>query len=382
MATKKKEKTIKKNDKAGKEEALKEVLAKIEKAYGDGSIMKLGSASNMDIKTISTGSINLDEALGVGGLPRGRIVEIYGAESSGKTTLTLHVIAEAQKNGGMAAFVDAEHALDPVYAKALGVDIDNLLISQPNSGEEALDIVELLSNSGAVDVIVVDSVAALVPKAEVEGNISDLQMGLQARLMAKGLRKITSSVSRSECLLIFINQIREKIGGISFGGVPQTTTSGGRALKFASTVRIEIKKTGTVKQGDDAVGNDVTAKVIKNKVAPPFKEAKFSIFYGTGISRESEILNKALELSICKKSGSWFSFGDERLGQGLMNVIDKMRADAELTEKIYTAVKEKEAENLTKKDKNKKKSKEVEADDIPDSIELDDNDTIDLDDVE
>ena len=309
-------------------------MKQIHKEFGEGSIMKLGEHQKMNIKVISTGSMNLDMALGLGGVPRGRIIEIYGAESSGKTTLALHIIAEAQKEGGVAAFIDAEHALDPVYAKALGVNIDELLISQPDTGEQALEIADMLVRSGAMDVIVVDSVAALVPKAEIEGEMGDQQMGLQARLMSKALRKLTGSISKSNTVMIFINQIREKIGGFSFTPGPQTTTSGGRALKFFSTVRMEVKRVGSVKQGDEVIGNEVTVKVTKNKVAPPFKEARFNVMYGTGISRIGEVLDVALELGIASKSGAWFSYGEERLGQGRVNVENMLKENRELYERI------------------------------------------------
>ena len=325
-----------KDDKALSERAkvLDLAMKQIHKEFGEGSIMKLGENQKMNIKVISTGSMNLDMALGLGGVPRGRIIEIYGAESSGKTTLALHIIAEAQKEGGVAAFIDAEHALDPVYAKALGVNIDELLISQPDTGEQALEIADMLVRSGAMDVIVVDSVAALVPKAEIEGEMGDQQMGLQARLMSKALRKLTGSISKSNTVMIFINQIREKIGGFSFTPGPQTTTSGGRALKFFSTVRMEVKRIGSVKQGEEVIGNEVSVKVTKNKVAPPFKEARFNVMYGTGISRIGEVLDVALELGIASKSGAWFSYGEERLGQGRVNVENMLKENKELYERI------------------------------------------------
>lgn len=373
-----KKKEVNVNEKDGKKKALEEAFGKITKSFGEGAIMKLGERKKLDIETISSGSLNLDEALGIGGFPKGRIVEIYGAESSGKTTIALHAIAESQKKGGTAAFIDAEHALDPIYAKAIGVNIDDLLISQPSSGEEALEIADLLITSGAVDIIVVDSVAALVPKSELEGEMSDQQMGLQARLMSKAIRKLTGSIFKHDCLLIFINQIREKIGGFSFTG-PQTTTSGGRALKFAASVRVEIKKTSSVKQGDDIVGNEVLAKVIKNKLASPFKEAKFSIMYGQGISKENEILSMALEYKICTKSGSWFSFGDERLGQGQANAEAKMKEDKELTQRIYAEV-IKHKEKLLK-EKQDKLNKKVESE-IKEIEKVNVEDTIDLGDIE
>ena len=321
-----------------KEKALKDTLAQIEKSYGAGAIMKLGENQKMEIKAISTGSLNLDIALGIGGVPRGRIIEVYGAESSGKTTLALHIIAEAQKEGGIVAFIDAEHALDPVYAKALGVKIDELLISQPDTGEQALEIADMLVRSSAMDVIVVDSVAALVPKAEIEGEMADQQMGLQARLMSKALRKLTGSIAKSNTVMIFINQIREKIGGFSFTPGPQTTTSGGRALKFFSSVRMEVKRIGSVKQGEEIIGNEVSVKVTKNKVAPPFKEARFSVLYGKGISKVGEVLDAAIKLDIVAKSGSWFSYGDQKLGQGKINVENLLKEDKELYNKLEAEV--------------------------------------------
>lgn len=324
-----------------KERLLKSAVEQIQKSFGDGAIMKLGENQRMNISSISTGSLNLDLALGIGGVPRGRIVEIYGAESSGKTTLALNIIAQAQKEGGIAAFIDAEHALDPVYAKALGVNIDDLLISQPDTGEQAMEIVELLVRSSAIDVIVIDSVAALVPKSEIDGEMGDQQMGLQARLMSKALRKLTGSIGKSETVVVFINQIREKIGGFSFVPGVQTTTSGGRALKFFSTIRMEVKKVGQIKQSDDVVGNEVLVKVTKNKIAPPFKEARFNIMYGTGISKEGEILDLAIELQICKKSGAWFSYGDTKLGQGKINVENLLKENKELFEEIKAKVLEK-----------------------------------------
>ncbi|MDR2879227.1 MAG: recombinase RecA [Fusobacteriales bacterium] len=321
-----------------KEKIIDLAMKQIQKEYGEGSIMKLGENQKMNIKSISTGSLNLDIALGVGGVPRGRIIEIYGAESSGKTTLAVHIIAEAQKLGGVAGFIDAEHALDPVYAKALGVNIDELLISQPDTGEQALEIADMLVRSGALDVIVIDSVAALVPKAEIEGEMGDQQMGLQARLMSKALRKLTGSISKSNTVMIFINQIREKIGGFSFVPGVQTTTSGGRALKFFSTVRMEVKRIGSIKQGDEVIGNETLVKVTKNKVSPPFKEARFNIMYGKGISKIGEILDIAIDNGIVAKSGAWFSYGDERLGQGRVNVENSLAENTELFGRIETDV--------------------------------------------
>ena len=341
-----------KNEINEKEKALELAMKQIRKDFGDGSIMKLGDNQNMNVEVISTGSINLDAALGQGGVPRGRIVEIYGAESSGKTTIALHIAAEAQKEGGIVAFIDAEHALDPVYAKALGVDIDELLISQPDYGEQAMEIADMLVRSGAVDLIVVDSVAALVPKTEIDGEMSDQQMGLQARLMSKALRKLTATLNKSKTTMIFINQIRDKIGGFGFG--PQTTTTGGKALKFYASVRMEVKRVGQVKQGDEVIGNETLVKITKNKVAPPFKEASFQIMYGKGISKVGEVLDIALDNDIVQKSGAWFSFGDIRLGQGKENVKTRLENEKELFEEIERKVLEIIEEDQNKISLNKK----------------------------
>ncbi|MGB9792378.1 MAG: recombinase RecA [Thermacetogeniaceae bacterium] len=315
-----------------KAKALDLAVSQIEKAFGKGSIMRLGDIpSRLNIEVISTGSLALDLALGVGGVPRGRVIEIFGPESSGKTTVALHIIAEAQKTGGIAAFIDAEHALDPVYAQKLGVDIDNLLVSQPDTGEQALEIAETLVRSGAVDVVVIDSVAALVPRAELEGEMGDAHVGLQARLMSQALRKLTGAISKSRTTAIFINQIREKVG-VMFGN-PEVTP-GGRALKFYASVRMEVKKVDVIKQGTEVVGNRTRVKVVKNKVAPPFKQAEFDIMYGQGISREGEILDLGLELGIIAKSGSWFGYNNERLGQGRENAKEFLKEHQEIAEEI------------------------------------------------
>ena len=319
-------------DKMDKVQALESALKQIERDFGKGSIMKLGDVSaNMNIEVIHTGCLPLDAALGVGGVPRGRIVEIFGPESSGKTTVALHIVAEAQKTGGVAAFIDAEHALDPVYAKKLGVDIDNLLISQPDNGEQALEIADALVRSGAIDVVVVDSVAALVPKAEIEGDMGDSHVGLQARLMSQAMRKLTGIISKSRTTAIFINQIREKVG-VMFGN-PETTT-GGRALKFYASIRLDVRKIDTIKQGNDPVGSRTRIKVVKNKVAPPFREAEFDIIYGKGISKEGNILDAAVNLDIVEKSGSWFSYNGERIGQGRENVKEYLAKNPKIAEEI------------------------------------------------
>ena len=317
--------------------ALESAIGQIEKAFGKGSVMKLGtSGENLDVQGISTGSLGLDIALGIGGLPKGRIVEIYGPESSGKTTLALHVVAESQKAGGTCAFVDAEHALDPVYAKKLGVNIDDLLISQPDAGEQALEIADTLVRSGAISVLVVDSVAALVPRAELEGDMGDSHMGLQARLMSQALRKLTSSISKSNCLVIFINQIRQKIG-IMFGN-PETT-SGGNALKFYASVRLDIRRIGAIKDKDDIIGNQTRVKVVKNKVAPPFRTVEFDIMYGEGISKNGEIVDLGVSADIIEKSGSWFSYNDQRIGQGRENVKNFLKENLEIAKEIEDKLK-------------------------------------------
>ena len=319
-----------------KQKALEAALGHIEKQYGKGSVMKLGdSSSNMVVEAVPTGSLGLDIALGVGGVPKGRIVEIYGPESSGKTTVALHMVAEVQKRGGIAGFIDAEHALDPVYAKNIGVDIDNLYISQPDNGEQALEITETMVRSGAVDIVIVDSVAALVPKAEIEGDMGDSHVGLHARLMSQALRKLTAAISRSNCVVIFINQLREKVG-VMFGN-PETTT-GGRALKFYASVRLDVRRTETLKQGGEMVGNHVKVNVVKNKVAPPFKQAEFDIMFGTGISREGEILDLASECNVVNKSGAWYSYNGERIGQGRENVKIFLKDHPEICEEIEKQV--------------------------------------------
>ena len=319
-----------------KQKALEAALGHIEKQYGKGSVMKLGdSSAHMQVEAIPTGSLGLDIALGVGGVPKGRIVEIYGPESSGKTTVPLHMVAEVQKRGGIAGFIDAEHALDPVYAKNIGVDIDNLYISQPDNGEQALEITETMVRSGAVDIVIVDSVAALVPKAEIEGDMGDSHVGLHARLMSQALRKLTAAISRSNCVVIFINQLREKVG-VMFGN-PETTT-GGRALKFYASVRMDVRRTETLKQGGEMVGNHTKVKVVKNKVAPPFKQAEFDIMFGTGISREGEILDLAAECNVVNKSGAWYSYNGERIGQGRENVKIYLKDHPEICDEIEKQV--------------------------------------------
>ena len=334
---KSKPKVVKMTDAEEKKKALESVFSVIEKEYGTGSIMKLGDANSVDVEVIPTGSLTLDMALGVGGLPRGRVIEIYGPESSGKTTVALHVVAEAQKMGGEAAFIDAEHALDPVYAKKLGVDIDNLIVAQPDTGEQALDIAEALVRSGALDVIVVDSVAALVPKAEIDGEMGDSHVGLLARLMSQALRQLTAVISKSGTVVIFINQLREKVG-VMYGN-PETTP-GGRALKFFSSVRLDVRRGEVIKNGTELIGNKTKVKVVKNKVAPPFKTAEFDILYGEGISKEGNILDFAVENNIIKKSGAWFSYNGEKIGQGRDNVRKYMVENKEFTAEIDRQVRE------------------------------------------
>ena len=326
------------DDREGKLAALNNAVAAIEKNYGKGSIMKLGdSSANIDIEAIPTGSISLDVALGVGGVPRGRIIEIYGPESSGKTTVALHMIAEAQKRNGIAGFIDAEHALDPQYAKKIGVDIDNLYISQPDNGEQALEIAETMIRSGALDIVIVDSVAALVPKAEIEGDMDDQQVGLHARLMSKAMRKLTGVINRSNCAVVFINQLREKVG-IMFGN-PEVTT-GGRALKFYASVRMDVRRVEAIKQGGEIIGNHTKVKVVKNKVAPPFKEAEFDIMFGQGISREGELIDLAVKVDAVQKSGAWYAYKGEKIGQGRENAKTFLREHPEIMAEVEVQVRE------------------------------------------
>jgi recombination protein RecA len=325
-------------DRMDKDRAVEQAISQIERQFGRGSIMKLGGERILDVPAISTGSLSLDLALGVGGVPRGRVVEIYGPESSGKTTLALHIAAEAQAEGGMVAFVDAEHALDMNYAKNLGVDVDSLLVSQPDTGEQGLDIAEILVRSGAIDALVIDSVAALVPRAEIEGEMGDQHMGLQARLMSQALRKLTGTISKSKTCVIFINQIRMKIG-VMFGS-PETTT-GGNALKFYASQRLDIRRIGAIKEGDQVVGNRTRVKVVKNKIAPPFKEAEFDIIYGKGISKEGDIIDLGVTLGIVEKSGSWYSFGGDRMGQGRENAKKFLSENTDIRDRVAELVKEK-----------------------------------------
>jgi recombination protein RecA len=319
--------------------ALESALAQIEKQFGKGSVMKLGDTNaNMNIETVPTGSISLDIALGLGGVPKGRILEVYGPESSGKTTVALHMVAEVQKRGGIAGFIDAEHALDPVYAKNIGVDIDNLYISQPDNGEQALEITETMVRSGAVDIVIVDSVAALVPRAEIEGEMGDSHVGLQARLMSQALRKLTAVISKSNCIVVFINQLREKVG-VMFGN-PETTT-GGRALKFYASIRLDVRRIESLKQGGEVVGSRTRIKVVKNKIAPPFKEAEFDIMFGKGISKEGDILDLAADTGIVNKSGAWFAYNDAKIGQGRENAKQFLLDNPEIFEEIEAKVREK-----------------------------------------
>ena len=342
---------VKQASKEEREKALKAAIAQIEKQYGAGAVMRLGENNVQNVKAISTGSLTLDMALGIGGVPRGRIVEIYGPESSGKTTVALQIIAEAQKAGGEAAFIDVEHALDPVYAQALGVDIDNLLVSQPDSGEQALEIAEALVRSGAIDVIVIDSVAAMTTRAEIEGEMGDSHVGMLARLMSQAMRKLTPVISKSNCVAVFINQVREKIG-VMYGN-PEVTT-GGRALKFYSSVRMEVRKGEVIKSGAEVIGNRTRVKVVKNKVAPPFKECEFDMMYGKGISRIGEILDLATELDIIHKSGSWFSYGERKLGQGRDAVKELLEMDTAFAKEVEQQILEKKESIVLASKKNKK----------------------------
>jgi len=337
--------------------ALEAAMGQIEKQFGKGSIMKLGENTTLDVDSISTGCLSLDIALGIGGVPKGRVIEIYGPESSGKTTVALHIIAEAQKNGGAAAFIDAEHALDPAYARVLGVDTENLIVSQPDTGEQALEITEALVRSGAIDVIVVDSVAALVPRAEIEGEMGDSHVGLQARLMSQALRKLTGSINKSKCVTIFINQLREKVG-VMFGN-PETT-SGGRALKFYASVRMDIRRIDSIKQGEDVLGNRTRVKVVKNKIAPPFKKAEFDIMYNGGISKEGNIVDVGVQEEIIQKSGAWFSYGDIRLGQGRENAKQYLKENPDVSLEIENKIREKNGlpTSAVKSDKKSEKKDE------------------------
>lgn len=347
--------------KEDKARALESALAQIEKQYGKGSVMKLGdTAAHMNIETIPTGSLSLDIALGLGGVPKGRIIEVYGPESSGKTTVALHMVAEVQKRGGIAGFIDAEHALDPVYAKNIGVDIDNLYISQPDNGEQALEITETMVRSGAVDIIIVDSVAALVPKAEIDGDMGDSHVGLQARLMSQALRKLTAVISKSNCIVVFINQLREKVG-VMFGN-PETTT-GGRALKFYSSIRLDVRRIESLKQGGEVIGNRTRVKVVKNKIAPPFKEAEFDIMFGQGISREGDVLDLAANENIIIKSGAWYAYNEAKIGQGRENAKIYLKENPDVFTEVERKVREKYdiASDIVEEPKNKKDTKEAKA---------------------
>lgn len=350
MADKKKadKKTVGNPKPEDKQKALEMALQQIEKNYGKGAVMRLGENVGMTVETIPTGSIALDAALGIGGLPRGRIVEVYGPEASGKTTLALHAVAQAQKAGGEAAFIDVEHALDPVYAKALGVDVDSLLVSQPDTGEQALEIAEALIRSGAIDIVVIDSVAALVPRAEIEGEMGDSHVGLQARLMSQAMRKLAGVVSRSNCIALFINQLRLKVGVVY--GNPEVT-AGGNALKYYASVRLDVRRTETLKVAGNSIGSHTRVRVVKNKMAPPFKEAEFDIMYGEGISREGEVLDIAVDFDIVHKSGAWFSYKDERIGQGRDNTKEYLKAHPEITDEIEKQIREKLMESRTASEK-------------------------------
>lgn len=345
-----------------KVKALESAIAQIEKQYGKGSVMKLGdTASRMSVETVPTGSLSLDIALGVGGIPKGRIIEVYGPESSGKTTVALHMVAEVQKRGGIAGFIDAEHALDPAYARNIGVDIDELYISQPDCGEQALEITETMVRSGAVDIVIVDSVAALVPKAEIDGDMGDSHVGLQARLMSQALRKLTGVINKSNCIVIFINQLREKVG-VMFGS-PETTT-GGRALKFYSSVRLDVRRIETLKQGGEMIGNHVRVKVVKNKVAPPFQEAEFDIMFGKGISREGDVLDLAAKYDIVVKSGAWYSYKGEKIGQGRENTKSYLRDNPAVFEEVERLVREKCLEQKEEDEKKETKTPKKKAADL------------------
>lgn len=373
----KKTEPAKEMSKEDKRKALDTAIANLEKTYGEGSVMRLGQASALNVEAIPTGSMTLDMALGIGGVPRGRIVEIYGPESSGKTTVALSIVAQAQKLGGEVAFIDVEHALDPTYAASLGVDIDSMLVSQPDSGEQALEIAEALIRSGAIDVIVVDSVAALVPKAEIDGDMGDSHVGLQARLMSQALRKLAGAISKSNCVAIFINQLREKVGVVY--GNPEVTP-GGRALKYYSSVRIEVRKAEVIKNGSEPIGSRTKAKVVKNKIAPPFKEAMFDIMYGKGISRTGELLDLAVERDIIHKSGAWFSYGEDRLGQGRDNIKqlleDNTALAEEIEQKVLQAIAEEREANLKKKspEKNERVIEDAIADEIKPAVDTKDID--------
>jgi len=353
---------VTKADDKNKSAALEAALSQIDRAFGKGSVMKLGQRQNMDVEAISTGSIGLDVALGIGGLPKGRVIEIYGPESSGKTTLSLHCIAECQKEGGVAAFIDAEHALDPVYAAKLGVDVNELLISQPDTGEQALEIADTLVRSGAVNILVIDSVAALTPRAELEGDMGDSLPGLQARLMSQALRKLTASISKSGCMVVFINQIRMKIG-VMYGS-PETTT-GGNALKFYSSVRLDIRRIGAIKYRDEVIGNQTRVKVVKNKVAPPFRQVEFDIMYGEGISKTGELIDLGAKAEVIEKSGSWYSYGDERIGQGRENVRAFLKEHPEVADRIERQIRSNagliEEELLMPKDEQKEDDGDIAA---------------------